>query len=117
MHWELGDNADILDSRTIIDRCDELRGCCVGKDEAEEFRDLLEVCKEGEGIPDWCHGATLISDDYFEKYAQELAEDIGAVASGASWPNHCIDWEQAAQELQTDYGEIEIGGIGYWARW
>ena len=46
----------------------------------------------------------LIRDSYSEDYAQELAEDNGAISSSdASWPNTCVDWKQAARELQMDY--------------
>lgn len=40
-----------------------------------------------------------------EEFAQQLAEDIGAIDSDASWPNNCIDWEYAAKELMYDYWE------------
>ncbi len=38
-------------------------------------------------------------------FAQNLAEDLGAVDKNASWPNNCIDWEKAASELMYDYTE------------
>lgn len=44
--------------------------------------------------------------DSDEDFAQELAEEIGAVNHGASWPNNCIDWEWAAREIMYDYFEI-----------
>lgn len=42
-------------------------------------------------------------------YAQELAEDIGAVPQGGAWPTYCIDWERAWREL-------EYGGDNYAVR-
>jgi len=53
---------------------------------------------------------------YFQDYAQELAEDIGSINKDAAWPNNHIDWEAAADELLTDYTEVEIGGITYYYR-
>lgn len=41
-----------------------------------------------------------------EDFAQNLAEDIGAIDPKASWPNNCIDWEYAARELMYDYYEL-----------
>lgn len=38
-------------------------------------------------------------------FAQNLAEDIGAIDEDAAWPNNCIDWERAARELEGDYWE------------
>ncbi|PVU81323.1 hypothetical protein DDP54_15595 (plasmid) [Cellulomonas sp. WB94] len=42
-----------------------------------------------------------------EEYAQDLAESIGAISSDATWPCTCIDWEQAARELFTDYVSVQ----------
>ena len=61
-------------------------------------------------------GAICIRDSHFEDYAQELADDIGAVTHGAEWPNNCIDWAQAARELQYDYSSIDYDGVEYWVR-
>ena len=40
-----------------------------------------------------------------EDFAQQMAEETGAIDSDASWPQTCIDWEQAAHELMWDYNE------------
>ena len=45
-----------------------------------------------------------------------MADDIGATDKSQAWPNNCIDWEQAAQELQQDYTSVELGGTTYWVR-
>jgi antirestriction protein len=39
-----------------------------------------------------------------EEFAQQLAEDIGAIQE-QDWPYTCIDWEQAAREIMYDYSE------------
>jgi hypothetical protein len=57
---------------------------------------------------------TLIHDSYFQKYAQQTAEDIGAIDPKAGWPLDCIDWERAASELQSDYSEYDWGSETYW---
>jgi len=59
---------------------------------------------------------TLIRDSYFENYAQELADGIGAINSDARWPNNCIDWARAARELQADYTSVDFDGETYWCR-
>src|SRR5579859_7585544 len=74
-----------------------------GEEEYNELKTLKALEEEASGCADWAHGETLIRDSYFEEYAQEFAEDIGAVQKGMSWPYTCIDWEQAASELQQDY--------------
>jgi hypothetical protein len=77
----------------------------------EEFAALKSFVDEASG-----YGETFIADSHFEDYAQELAEDIGAVKRNAEWPYTCIDWKQAAEELKADYTSYEINGSTYWAR-
>lgn len=55
----------------------------------------------------------MIPDDEFEDYARELAEDIGAISKDTAWPYNCIDWEQAADELRSDYTSITVDGTDY----
>ncbi len=40
-----------------------------------------------------------------EEFAQDMAENIGALAKEPQWPYTCIDWEFAARELMYDYSE------------
>lgn len=89
---------------------------CWDESEIEELIYWVEFKEEGEGYSDWIHGATFIADEHFQDYAQELAEEIGAINRNESWPNNCIDWEQAANELKQDYTAIEVDGDTYWVR-
>jgi len=108
---------DIIDSRDVIEAIKTLRHCCDGLGEALEFAALLKLAKEAEDYaPDWQYGEALIRDSYFEDYARDLANDIGAINSDASWPNDCIDWERAARELQMDYTCVDFDGVDYWVR-
>jgi hypothetical protein len=89
----------------------------------EEFYKLNELLDELRGNGgdardsegNW-YPLSMIRDDYFVSYAQELAEDIGAIDVNASWPARCIDWDQAARELQMDYSTVEFDGVTYWYR-
>lgn len=121
---------DIIDVLDIIARAEELeellgneegtdQGWKGTDDEWDELALLQVVLSElaGQGGDekwrgDW-YPLTLIRDNYFRKYAQQLAEDIGAINPNASWPNDCIDWERAARELSCDYSSININGLGY----
>ena len=91
-------------------------------EDAEEYQQLKAILQESEslgGDEQWrgnWYPVTLIRDSYFTQYAQELAEDIGAVKSDAQWPHTCIDWEHAARELQYDYTAVDIGDLTYWTR-
>ena len=87
--------------------------------ELENLRDFLAgLCGTGRGHQwrgDW-YPVTLIRESCFTAYAQELAEDIGAIPSDASWPCSHINWEQAARELQCDYTGADFDGVTYYAR-
>jgi len=43
--------------------------------------------------------------DSDEQFAEEFAEEVGAIDKNTSWPNTCIDRERAARELMYDYFE------------
>lgn len=80
---------------------------------------FLEKMKGNGGGEQWrgdWYPLGFIADHYFEDYAQELAEDCGMINKDAAWPNTCIDWEQAATELQQDYSSVDIDGTTYWYR-
>lgn len=135
---EITNTDDVIDVRDVIARFEELEGerenACDGEtddedsdqpaefDESEEgeeyarLKSLLEdLCGNG-GDEQWrgsWYPITLIRDSYFEDYARELADDIGAINSDMTWPNNCIDWEQAARELQMDYSTTDFDGIEY----
>ena len=86
-------------------------------DDAEELNALLTLRDRAEGYSeDWKYGATLIRDSYFEQYAEQTAEDIGAIDRNASWPLSFIDWEAAAEALKGDYTSVDFGGVTYWVR-
>lgn len=53
----------------------------------------------------------LIPEEDFEEYAQEFAEMLGFTTV---WPATCINWEQAAIALASDYSIVEYDGITYY---
>ena len=100
---------DLLAANAALTEWDE--------DNADELAALVALADEASGYAaDWHHGEALISDDYFEEYAQQLAEDCGMVKADAGWPNHHIDWEAAADELKQDYTAVDFNGSTYWIR-
>ena len=115
---------DIINSRDVDSRIEELeaeRDALLGAldewGDGEELAALVAFRDEAEGYcGDWRYGETLIRDSYFQDYAQELADDIGALGKDTRWPYTCIDWDQAARELQMDYSSAELDGVTYWFR-
>ena len=132
MSNEIGD--DVLDLRDLWKRYQDLLGDVqdsnpdvaianvdldkaiddgVDVEEYQQLRDLFaevgEPYRGGE-----FDNPTLIEDSYFEEYAQQYAEDVGAIENPDRWPMAHIDWEQAASELKSDYSAIDIGDYTYW---
>jgi len=137
MATEFDKYSDVIDSRDVIARIEELeaeRAALIDEiddagtddavvewdnsDEAAELRALKALADEASGYSsDWAHGETLIRDSYFVDYAQELADETNPLPSNAmGWPYTCIDWGQAARELQQDYTSVEFDGVTYWIR-
>lgn len=123
---------DTIDSRDVIARIEELESKLLNEDgeidtanEDENYRDacgelaaLQALADEASGYAaDWRYGETLIRDSYFKDYAMELAEEIASdEMRDRSWPYNCIDWDQAARELQMDYTAVDFDGVTYWIR-
>jgi hypothetical protein len=90
------------------------------EDDHEEYATLIALLEDLKGnggdeqwLGDW-YPLTLVRDSYFKEYAMELAEDL--IPAEYTWPASCIDWNQAARELQMDYSTVEFGGVTYWYR-
>jgi hypothetical protein len=135
---DVSNTDDIIDSRDIIARIEELEAELEGgtldektneyvmvdddgdeinmDDEYEELEVLKVLAEEAENCCSWEDGETLISDNYFEQYAVDFAEDIGAVGSEDQWPLQHIDWKAAAADLQTDYSSVDYDGQTFWVR-
>lgn len=126
---------DVIDSRDIIARIEELEAerdahqddfdegsvdtpwAEVNADDAAELAALLALQEECEGCSDWRHGCELIRDSYFTEYARQYADDIGRGDYGdMQWPLNCIDWDEAARQLQQDYTSVTFDGEEYWIR-
>jgi antirestriction protein len=88
------------------------------QERVQALRDVLAELPESTVDSEHGHswGCTLIPEDQFEAYAQEFAEDIGAIKDDAQWPATCIDWEKAARELAMDYTSVELDGTTYLCR-
>lgn len=136
----ISSNDDIIDSRDVIARIEELEAEARefweernpdgdydedGDDcewevecspDASELASLKMLEDEGSGYGDWAYGAQLIRNSYFTKYAEQLADDIGAIDGNAQWPLNYINWELAAESLKMDYTAVEFEGVTYWMR-
>lgn len=128
-HTETIDNTkDLIDSRDVSRRIDELDDereayddVATGdedwetdnEDDAKELAALIRF-RDDANTSEWKSGVTFVRDSHFTDYAEQLADDIGAIDSNAKWPLNHIDWDAAADELKTDYSSVEFDGVTYW---
>jgi len=113
--------SDTICSQDVIQRIEQLQEKLQRQPDSsiaefEELIALLSLHEQSKDYPDWEDGATLIRDQHFPQYAQELAEDCYHAVRHPEWPFTCIDWEQAARELQHDYFPVEYMGQTFWIR-
>lgn len=106
------DTRDLVDELAAIDLDDEETDD-IDRNRAAAILALFEEISgyAGDRPED---GVFLIAEDCFEEYAQELAEDIGAIPVGAGWPAYCIDWALAARDLAMDYTSVTFQGRDYY---
>lgn len=100
----------LADDKAIVNELEELEARLGLEAERNELEALLdEIGGEAE------YGVTLIAEDYFTTYAQELADDLYDIRD-AKWPFNHIDWEAAADDLHHDYSCIEFRGYTFYYR-
>ena len=120
--------ADIIDTRDIIERFEQLETEMPDNDnevrnwtDLEEYSDLQEILRDIKGLGgdeqwrgDW-YPLTLIRESYFTAYTKDLLEDCGTIPRDfPAWI--AIDWERTAAALQSDYTDVDIIGVTYFTR-
>lgn len=128
------EHGDVLDVRDLAQLAEECEGIIEAgdftEDEVEEAHATLRAftgmlndlgiygaSSVSDALYDVANSeVTLIAADYFVQYAEELAEDIGAIDRDASWPLNRIDWDAAANDLKADYSEADLDGYTYYIR-
>jgi len=119
---DVNNTDDMIYSLDVIERIDELESYYnedafednLNENQRDELLALKTFAEEAENCCDWSGGTTLISDNYFERYAEEHASDIGAISSEHQWPLYCIDWEKAADDLKVDFSSVDFDGVTFW---
>ena len=90
-------------------------------DDAHELKALLALADEAECSPGWSYGETLIHEDYFTDYIEELINDCYELPkefNSGDWPwrHMTIDYVAAADEAKQDYMEVNFDGASYYIR-
>ena len=76
----------------------------------EEVNELENDIDNGE----FDFGTTLIDEDDFEEYCEDLVSDIGDLPTDLpSYISNNIDWSGVAEDLKVDYLDVEFRGTTY----
>lgn len=117
----LDDN--VFDSRDAEQRIEELweeMEDDTRLDLLEELEMLLEFKQDAidsYGEDEWDAGITFVADHHFTEYAEQLARDVGFINGDTEgWPFTHINWAEAAEALQYDYSQVNLGDDIYWGR-
>lgn len=135
MTTEICNTDDIIDSRQVIERIEELQAdrqefidALADEDITPEDREtaiaelnewnglngpelaaLEALAKEAEGYAeDWQYGAALIRDSYFETYAQELAEDCAPFGSNSPASKLLESWPYRCIDWEQAARELRM---------
>ena len=124
----INNTQDTIDSRDVIDRIKELAALLAAHEkeqgdttnskpfENQTELDLLNtLALIGLGVSIGYPAFQLVRDSYFKEFAVRLAEEAcDCPGQHGYWPYTCIDWDQAATELQYHYRPFEFNGVKYW---
>ena len=105
----------VIDSQEVISRIRKLQDFyhVLTKEEKGELKALCALEKVACVAPGWRQGTPLVRDNYFGRFAQDLAYSM---YKGSEWPLYCVDWDRAAVNLQHNYTSLAFQGVEYWIR-
>lgn len=127
MKNSIDNSMNVIDSRDIIDRLEELESDYSihieegGKDEEfddmDELVSLRKLLDEWSDNSEWQYGAFFVRDSYWTDYCEELVKDIGDIPDNLpGYIENNIDWDGVAEDLQADYSDYDFDGVTYWCR-
>lgn len=106
------DDDDVAES-DIADATQELEDWDNGED-GQELKNLLAL-RADVNSPEWEYGLSLIHENYFTEYCEEMLKDCGEIPQDI--PSYLvIDWEATAENLMVDYSSVEYDGDTFYYR-
>jgi len=86
-------------------------------EDIEEYEKIVSFCDELDGYGDFRYGETIISEEYFTEYCEDLVADCGYISKDLpSFISNNIDWDAVADDLRVDYIEVDYDGTTYLMR-
>ena len=84
-------------------------------DEIEEFKAISMFCEYLSSSPDYTYGESVIHEDYFTEYTEDLLKDCGYIP--ADLPEWIVlDFEATAENVKVDYSQYQYMGDTYYIR-
>lgn len=81
----------------------------------DELTKLQAFRDEVEPYSDWKYGETLIQEEYWPEYVQDMLKDTGELPRDL--PAYIeIDWNATAENIKADYSEAELEGQTFFFR-
>ena len=117
MKNEISNSDDVIDSRDVIARIEELREMVQDEtadaEEVEELKMLEALAEDCEGSPDWQYGETLIRRSYFTGYMDDMIEDCYEMPKNIpAFMTITLDYDM----LEQDYMSVDFDGVEYLIR-
>lgn len=112
---------EVIDSRDIIERIQELDILISGESSNEDFKSFIEEYDSLVSLQEQCsdyannweHGVTLIHEDYFEDYMDEMIQDCYELPKDLPfWMKITYDYDA----LKMDYTEVDFDDVTYFVR-
>lgn len=111
-------NDDMIQASELMDDLIVLREDPT--DENSQDRAMLEYALVEAGVLDVADkdvtgqdGSVLILESYFSEYIRDMAMDTETAAGVEllnAWPFNCVDWDEAAAAVKSDYTEVVLPG-------
>jgi hypothetical protein len=83
--------------------------------DAENLEELEALRELKDEVSEWDDGNTLIPEEDWIDYVQELLIDIGDLPRNIPWYIE-IDWDRTAENIAQDYGTVDYLGTTYYYR-
>lgn len=83
-------------------------------EELKKELSLLTTFRDDVNSAEWKYGLTLINENYFQKYTEEMVEEL---YGKDAVPNFLvIDWEATVDNVKIDYSCVEFDGETFYYR-
>ena len=84
-------------------------------DDVGEYKSIEAFCNDLDGSPDFIYGESVIHENYFTEYCEDLLKDCGYIPQDfPSWIE--LDFEATADNMKVDYMSATYEGDTYYIR-